>query len=234
MTRQRQLGQHFLNSDSIARLIVSEAGITKNDVVFELGTGLGILTPLLCSMAGRVISIDADRQLAEDARSALSDVRNLVIRHGDGLESTYNFSIFVSNLPYSRSRDAIEWLAQRQFSHGVIMVQREFAEKLFAVSSARRAVSIVAMHAFDIRVISSVGRNNFKPPPKVGSVILGITKRGSLDEEQIQTINRIFSYRRKTVKNVLRQFGLDSTECQRIDDLSGDEIVGIANRILGR
>ncbi len=234
MTRQQQLGQHFLNSGSIARLIVSEAGITKNDVVFELGTGLGILTPLLCSMAGRVISIDADRQLAEAARSALSGVRNLVIRHGDGLESADNFSIFVSNLPYSRSRDAIEWLAQRQFSHGVIMVQREFAEKLFAVSSARRAVSIVAMHAFDIRMISSVGRNNFKPPPKVDSVILGITKRGSLDQEQIQTINRIFSYRRKTVKNVLRQFGLDSTECQRIDDLSGDEIVGIANRILGR
>ena len=234
MTRQHQLGQHFLNSDSIARLIVSEAGITKNDVVLELGTGLGILTPLLCSVAGRVISIDADRQLAEAAISALSGVRNLVIRHGDGLESDDNFSIFVSNLPYSRSRDAIEWLAQRQFSHGVIMVQREFAEKLFAVSSARRAVSVVAMHAFDIRMISSVGRNNFKPPPKVDSVILGITKRGSLDEEQIQTINRIFSYRRKTVKNVLRQFGLDSTECQRIDDLSGDEIVGIANRILGR
>ncbi len=234
MTRHQQLGQHFLNSGSIARLIVSEARITKNDVVFELGTGLGILTPLLCSMAGRVISIDADRQLAEAARSALSGVRNLVIRHGDGLESADNFSIFVSNLPYSRSRDAIEWLAQRQFSHGVMMVQREFAEKLFAVSSARRAVSIVAMHAFDIRMISSVGRNNFKPPPKVDSVILGITKRGSLDQEQIQTINRIFSYRRKTVKNVLRQFGLDSTECQRIDDLSGDEIVGIANRILGR
>ncbi len=234
MIRQRRLGQHFLSSNSVARLIASEARITKNDVVFELGTGLGVLTPLLCGMADRVISVDADRQLAEGARTELSGIENLVVRHEDGLKSTDSFSIFVSNLPYSRSRDAIEWLAQRQFSHGVIMVQREFAEKLLAVSPMRRAVSVVAMHAFDIRMISSVGRNNFRPPPKVDSVILGIAKRNTLDQEQIRTINRIFSYRRKTVKNVLRQFGLDSTECQRIDDLSGDEIVGIANRILGR
>lgn len=234
MIRQRQLGQHFLSSSSVAKLIASEAKITKNDVVFELGTGLGVLTPLLCDTADRVISVDADRNLAENARVALSGIKNLVVRHEDGFKSTDSFSIFVSNLPYSRSRDAIEWLAQREFSHGVIMVQREFAEKLLAAPPARRAVSVIAMHAFDIRVASSVGRNNFRPPPKVDSVVLGLTKRSTMSLEQIRIINKIFSYRRKTVKNVLRQFGMDSTECQRIDCLSGDEIVGIANRILGR
>ena len=234
MIRRRRLGQHFLSSGSVARMIASEAKITKNDTVFELGTGLGVLTPLLCDMADRVISVDADKQLAESAKTALSGMENLIVRHEDGFKSTDAFSIFVSNLPYSRSKDAIEWLAQRKFSHGVIMVQREFAEKLLATPPMRRAVSVIATHAFGIRTISSVGRTSFCPPPKVDSVVLGLVQKATLDREQIRTINKIFSYRRKTVKNVLRQFGMDSTECRRIDRLSGDEIVDLANHILDK
>jgi putative nucleotide binding protein len=56
--KRKQLGQHFLNSNSIAQFIVSEAKITKKDTVFEIGTGLGILTPLLCQNANKVISVD--------------------------------------------------------------------------------------------------------------------------------------------------------------------------------
>ena len=55
MIKRKQLGQHFLNSNAIAKSIVSEAKITKEDTVFELGTGLGILTPLLCKKANKVI-----------------------------------------------------------------------------------------------------------------------------------------------------------------------------------
>ena len=58
MIKRKLLGQHFLNSNSIAQTIVSESNITKNDVVFEIGTGLGILTPLLCGVAHKVISVD--------------------------------------------------------------------------------------------------------------------------------------------------------------------------------
>ena len=206
--------------------------ITKNDVVFEVGTGLGVLTPLLCKKAKKVISVDADESLIKKARTIFSDIENLELKSGDGFKKKDPFSVFVSNLPYSKSKDAIEWLAQRTFSHGVIMVQKEFAEKLVAKSKNRKAISIIATHAFDIEKISSVRKNNFSPPPKVDSIILKITKKIDMDKKLISTINEIFSYRRKTVKNILKQFGKESQIGRRVDDLTGDEIVNLAKQIL--
>ncbi|MCH8085297.1 MAG: rRNA adenine dimethyltransferase family protein [Nitrosopumilus sp.] len=233
MIKRKQFGQHFLNSNSIAKSIVSEAKITKGDVVFELGTGLGILTPLLCKKANKVISVDVDEKLVKRAKSTFSDIDNLILKSGDGFKKKDSFSIFVSNLPYSKSKDAIEWLAQTSFSHGVIMVQKEFAEKLLSKSSKkRRAVSIVANYAFEIKKISNVGKNNFSPPPKVDSVILKIIKKNTMNKDLIQTINKIFSYRRKTIKNILKQFNKETVMDKRIDDLSVDEIIHLAKQIL--
>jgi 16S rRNA (adenine1518-N6/adenine1519-N6)-dimethyltransferase len=232
MIKRKLLGQHFLNSKSIAEFIVKEAEISKNDVVFEIGTGPGILIPLLCENAQKVISVDADENLIKKARLNFSQFDNLVLKSGDGFNQKDVFSIFVSNLPYSKSKDAIEWLAQNSFSHGVIMVQKEFAEKLLATSKNRRAVSIIATYTLDIEKISVVGKNNFSPPPKVDSVILKISKKTTLDKKLISLINDLFSYRRKTVKNILKQFNKQSTIEKRIDDLSGDEIVNLAKQIL--
>ncbi len=233
MIKRKRLGQHFLNSNSIAQSIVSEAKITKKDVVFEIGTGLGILTPLLCQKADKVISVDVDKNLIKKAKSEFSHIDNLVLKSGDGFKKKDTFSIFVSNLPYSKSKDAIEWLAQTSFSHGVIMVQKEFADKLLAKSSKKRkAISIIATHAFEITPVSKVGKNNFSPPPKIDSVVLKIVKKNNVTKDLIQTINKIFSYRRKTVKNILKQFNKETTIDKRVDDLSGDEIINLANKIL--
>ena len=233
MIKRKKLGQHFLNSNSIAKSIVSEAKITKKDIVFELGTGLGILTPLLCEKASKVISIDVDEKLVGNAKSTFSNISNLILKSGDGFKKKDSFSIFVSNLPYSKSKDAIEWLAQTPFSHGVIMVQKEFADKLLTKSpKKRKAVSIIANHAFEIRSISKVRKNNFSPPPKVDSVILKIIQKNTMKKDLIQVINKIFSYRRKTIKNILKQFNKETVIDKRVDDLSGDEIIDLAHQIL--
>ncbi len=233
MIKRKQLGQHFLNSNSIAKSIVSEAKITKDDIVFELGTGLGILTPLLCEKANKVISVDVDEKLVRNAKSTFYDIENLILKSGDGFKKKDSFSIFVSNLPYSKSKDAIEWLAQTSFSHGVIMVQKEFADKLLTnLSKKRKAISIIANYAFEITNISKVGKNNFSPPPKVDSVILKIIQKNTMKKDLIQTINKIFSYRRKTIKNILKQFNKETVIDKRLDDLSGDEIIYLANQIL--
>lgn len=233
MIKRKRLGQHFLNSNTIAKSIVNEAKITKNDVVFEVGTGLGFLTPLLCKNASKVISVDLDETLVKDAKSKFSYLENLTLKSGDGFKKKDVFDIFVSNLPYSKSKDAIEWLASTSFSHGVIMVQKEFADKLLAKSSKqRKAVSIIATHAFEISVVSKVGKNHFSPPPKIDSVVLKLTKKNNLSKNLIKTINNIFSYRRKTVKNILKQFNKESVIDKRVDDLSGDEIINLAKQIL--
>lgn len=232
MIKRKRLGQHFLNSQIIAQKIVSEAKITKNDIVFEVGTGKGILTPLLCSKASHVISVDADERLVRDAKSKFPQIENLVLKSGDGFKKKDAFTIFVSNLPYSRSKDAIEWLAQTSFSHGVVMVQKEFADKLFTKNSKdRKAVGIIAAYCFKIDTVLKVSKNNFSPPPKIDSVVLKIKQKTNLDKKTIQTINKIFSYRRKTVKNILKQFGIESESDKRVDDLSGDEIVELARQI---
>jgi len=232
MMKRKLLGQHFLNSQSIAEFIVNEAQISKTDIVFEIGTGLGILTPLLCKNAQKVISVDADESFIKKAKSEFSTLHNLILESGDGFKKKHDFTIFVSNLPYSRSKDAIEWLAQNSFSHGIIMVQKEFAEKLLATSKNRRAISIIATNGFDIEKISDVSKNNFSPPPKVDSVILKISKKIDMDKKLISIINNIFSYRRKTVKNILKQFNKQSSIEKRIDELSGDEIVNLGKQIL--
>jgi len=233
MIKRKRLGQHFLNSNSIARSIAFEAKITKKDTVFEIGTGLGILTPLLCAHAHKVISVDVDEKLVNKAKSKFSNLDNLILRLGDGFKQRDAFSIFVSNLPYSKSKDAIEWLAMSSFSHGVVMVQKEFADKLLVKSlKKRKAVSIIANYAFEITSLFDVGKNNFSPSPKIDSVVLKITKKNSLTKELIQTINKIFSYRRKTVKNILKQFNKETEVSKRVDDLSGDEIINLAKQIL--
>lgn len=235
MIKRKRLGQHFLTSNTIAKSIVSEAKISKNDVVFELGTGLGILTPLLCETAKKVISIDTDKELYEKAKSHFSNIDNLSIEFGDGFKRQDVFSIFVSNLPYSKSKEAIEWLAITPFSHGVIMVQKEFAEKLLTKSAkCRRSVSIIANYAFEIEKFLDVGQKNFSPPPNVESVVLKITKKQSVEKDLIHVVNKMFSYRRKTIQNIFKQFGKETVIVKRLDDLSGDEIIDLAKQILKR
>ena len=84
---------------------------------------------------------------------------------------------------------------------------------------------------FKIDIVLKVSKNNFSPPPKIDSVVLKIKQKANLDQKTIQTINKIFSYRRKTVKNILKQFGIDSENDKRVDDLLGDEIVELARQI---
>ena len=232
MIKRKKLGQHFLNSQIIAEKITNEAKISKKDVVFELGTGLGILTPLLCKNSKKVISIEVDEDLFKEAKKNFSKIPNLTLKFGDGINSKEKFDIFVSNLPYSESKKILEWLAIIRFSHGVIMVQREFAEKLLTKSNKkRRAINVIANYSFDIQNILKVGKKNFSPNPKVDSIILKISKRQSMEKEIIEIINKIFSYRRKKISNIVKQFGKEKQTDQRLDDLSTEEIVELAKEI---
>ena len=230
MNKRKKLGQHFLKSKTIAKSIVSNAKITRNDVILEVGTGYGILIPYICKNAKRVYSIERDRRLHISAKSDF-DYTNLILEHGDGFNSEHDFSIFISNLPYSKSRYAIEWLLQKKFSRAVIMVQKEFAEKLVS-KEEHKAISVLANYGFRIKFLMNVKKSNFMPMPKVDSTVILLEKKSVVSKELILIINKIFSYRRKTLQNILKQFGLNSTSKKRLDELSGDEIIKIAQKIV--
>lgn len=233
MKKRQKLGQHFLKSKKIAETVADSAKPSKNEIILEIGTGKGILTTLLCKKARSVISYETDKKLYQNAKARFSNISNLSIKHGDGFKSKEKFSIFVSNLPYSQSRNAIEWLMQKKFSCAVIMVQKEFSEKLVTKSKKdRKAISILAQHAFEIIPVSTVHKINFTPPPKVDSIILQLTSKRIISHDLIKSVHLLFSYRRKTLKNILAKFGKKTDSTQRLAELDGDEIIKIAKQII--
>ncbi len=231
MRKRKRLGQHFLASENVAKSIVSAAKLTKNDVVLEIGTGRGILVPLLCNKAKKVISIEYDKVLYHDAALKFSNISNLTLKHGNGFKTNEKFSVFVSNLPYSQSRKAIEWLIQKNYSKAVIMVQEDFAKKLLNNEKNHKAISVLVNYATDIVPILNVKKTNFFPQPKVNSSVIKLTRKKSVSKDLIQTVHKLFSFRRKTLQNILKQFGQNIQSEKRLDDLTGDEIIKIAKRI---
>ena len=233
MKKRQLLGQHFLVSQSTAKSIVDFAEITKKDTVLEIGTGKGIMIPYLCETAKKVISVEKDKGLYSQALEKFENFPNLTLKQGDGFKMDLDFTIFASNLPYSESRNAIEWLAQKKFSHGVIMVQKEFAEKLIAKPGSKnhKAITVIANHCAEIKHMMNVKRSDFSPSPKVESVVLKLTKKQQISKDLINTVNKLFSYRRKTLHNVAKQFGVLVESNERFENLTNGEIINLAKEI---
>ena len=231
MRKRQRLGQHFLISQSVAKKIVSTAKITIDDIVLEIGTGHGILIPYLCKKAKKVISIESDKKLYLESKSKFKNLSNLVLKHGNGFKSSDNFSILVSNLPYSQSRLAMEWLIQKKFSHAILMVQKEFAEKILASGKDRKAISVLVNQSSDVELKMKVNRSNFFPVPNVNSTVIQLTRKKQVSKNLIKTVNQLFSYRRKKIQNISKKLGLKLNSEKRLDELSGDEIIKIAKQI---
>ncbi|MDH2906711.1 MAG: rRNA adenine dimethyltransferase family protein [Candidatus Nitrosotalea sp.] len=232
MIKRRSLGQHFLITQSIAKSIVDSAGITKDDIVLEIGTGHGILTSLLCRDAKQVISVEKDPILYSQASDALSYIQNLVLEEGDAFKKSIEFTILVSNLPYSESRTAFEWLVQRKFKRAIMMVQKEFAQKLAKKDGKeRRAISVLANYCLEIESIMDVKNTNFRPPPKVDSIVLSIVPKHVLSSQTVHAVNKLFSFKRKTIRNIGKKMGIEIDSDNRLEEIPDGEIIEIAKRI---
>ena len=233
MNRRQSLGQHFLVSNSIAKSIVDFAKITKNDTVLEIGTGRGILIPFICQAAKNVISVERDQELFLLAQQKYSSFSNLSLKHGDAFEMNVDFTVLVSNLPYSKSRKAIEWLIQKKFRVAIIMVQKEFAQKLLSKPGTKnhRAISVLANYSAGIEPLMEVSKLNFFPAPKVDSIVLRLTKKHNISKKIIDSINKLFSYRRKTIHNIAKQFRVSIDSNKRLEDLPDGEIIKLAKEI---
>jgi len=231
MSIRKKLGQNFLNSKSIAKFIVDSANISKNDIVYEIGIGKGILTPFLCQNSKKVISAEKDYQLYEESRVNFAREKNLKIIHGDGFKQNEKFNIFVSNLPYSESKKAIHWMLMNRFSHGVVMLQNDFAKKLLSKNHQRKAISVLAQSGFEMKILKTIGRENFTPKPKIDSSIMSFYRKSTLSKELIQSVNLIFSFRRKKLQNIGKQLGLEIKSDQRLEKMNNDEIIKFAKKI---
>lgn len=204
--------------------------LCKSEVVCEAGTGTGLLTKELCKHASRVVSYEVDRQLFKQAKSIR--IENLELVNRDlFLERDIEFDVFVSNLPYSKSRDAFQWLATRKFGRAVVMVQKEFIEKLLATPGERnyRAITAITSYCFAIKPLFDVSADAFHPRPKIESTVIKISPLRSMVEQQIKNVNLLFSKRNKKASAVAAKMGVDSDfGDRRIFQLEPEEIMGLA------
>lgn len=221
--------------------IVSDASIRKDEIVLEAGTGQGILTMELCRHAKQVISYEVDANLYEKAQEQLLQYfnNNLRLVKADLFKTKDAplFDIFVSNLPYSRSRDAIEWLSTQKFDRAIVMVQEEFANKLIARPSGKnyRAISALAAHCFTIEKLFKVRKESFEPQPKVESSIIRITPINTISKETVRNINLLFSRRNKNASSIADEIGIivdvDRYGSRKIDQIEPTDLIRMAEWI---
>jgi len=231
MSIRKKLGQNFLNSKSIAKFIVNSAKTSKNDIVYEIGIGKGILTPFLCEQSKNVISVEKDHRLYEETTMKFSKIKNLKIIHGDGFKQNEKFDVFVSNLPYSESKKAIHWMLMNKFTYGIVMVQYDFAKKLLAEKQERKAISVLAQSGFEMNILKKIGKENFTPNPKIDSAIMSFSRKTTFSKELIQSLNLIFSFRRKKIQNIGKKLGLEIKSNDRLEEMSNDEIIKFAKKV---
>jgi 16S rRNA (adenine1518-N6/adenine1519-N6)-dimethyltransferase len=225
----RQLGQNFLSQPSVAEMIVARAGVSPEEVVLEIGAGLGALTIPLARAALGVIAIERDRNLVPLLRAELlaADIQNVTIIETDALAldlpelargAGRPLTVF-GNLPYNISSQIVIKLieSRRQVSRAVLMFQKELAQRLSAGPGGRDYGRITAMLTYcaSVRHLASVNAHNFFPPPKVDSEVLEISFTAPRpypphDETLLfRLITAAFGKRRKTLKNALSASGLN-------------------------
>ena len=225
---KKRMGQNFLTDPSTARTIIQRADLSPDDVILEIGAGLGALTIPLARTVRQVQAVEKDGHLIELLKTELlaNRIANCEIIAQDILEmdlnalagTTTDKIIVVGNLPYGISSQILVKLiaARRTVKRAVLMFQKELAQRIAARPGGRQYGRIAAMlrYCADIRLLAEVKASVFYPPPKVDSAVIEIKFKPTLpygphDEAMLfRVIKAAFGNRRKTLKNALGAAGL--------------------------
>ncbi|MDO8446189.1 MAG: 16S rRNA (adenine(1518)-N(6)/adenine(1519)-N(6))-dimethyltransferase RsmA [Deltaproteobacteria bacterium] len=221
---KKRFGQHFLKDKNIIRKIVDGAGVSKDDLVLEIGPGLGDMTSLLCERAERVIAVELDRELYSILLEKFgrgTGENNVEIVNADALRFDIGglFERFgkkikvVANLPYNISTPLLfKFFEDRDYiSSMTLMFQKEVADRLTAVPGTKDygVLSIYAQLYTKPSFLFKVSPHAFTPPPKVDSAVvrLDVLKEPSvkaIDEGfMLKVVKAAFGQRRKTLSNAL-------------------------------
>jgi 16S rRNA (adenine1518-N6/adenine1519-N6)-dimethyltransferase len=211
------LGQNFLIDRNILDVIERLASLSGDDVVLEIGGGLGVLSARLASRAGWLHVVEVDQRLLGDLRGALAQFSNVTLHGVDALSLELRGldpapTKVVANLPYSIAATVILRTIEElpSVQNWVVMVQREVGERLAGApgTSAYGAPSVLAQLACEVKVLRPVSRTVFRPVPNVDSVLLGLTRRGdasfaSVDPGLRALVHDAFAHRRKALAGSL-------------------------------
>lgn len=219
MIPKKALGQHFLADANILGVIGRLAELEPADVVLEIGPGLGVLTRYLAEHAAFVHAVEVDRSLEPVLQDALAPRENVGLVFGDALRVDLSAlepppGKLVSNLPYSVATPIVveSLVGLPTLRLWCVMVQREVADRFFAVPSTKAygAVSVLVQLTARRTGFHPVSRTVFRPPPRVDSALVAFRRVPA--PERLGAVRRVveaaFAHRRKTLANSLELTGV--------------------------
>ena len=216
----KKLGQNFLINESIIYDIVKKANVTKEDVVIEIGPGLGSLTKELINNAKKVIAIELDPNMIDILKSRFGIFDNFEVIYGDVLKidleeliKGYDSVKVVANLPYYITTPIIMKLLEDKLKIKsiTVMVQKEVGERICATHKDKEygAITVSVQYYSEPQIIIDVPKENFLPAPEVDSCVIRLDMREkplvSLKDEKLffRLVKGAFTQRRKTINNSL-------------------------------
>ncbi len=222
----KALGQNFLINQNVVDKIVESSHITKEDLVIEIGPGLGTLTKELLEKAGKVICIELDKKMIKILTDRFSLYENFELIHGDVLKVRLNKIIkeekekngfksakIVANLPYYITTPIIMKLLEDRLDLEsiTVMIQKEVADRLIAIPGEKEtgAITYSVYYYATAEGIMEVPNDSFIPEPEVTSKVIKLTLRKEPPVEvksrgvMFRIIKSAFMQRRKTLLNAL-------------------------------
>ena len=217
---KKSLGQHFLVDGNLLSVIGRLAELAPQDVVLEIGPGVGMLTHFLAERVSRVVAVELDTSLEPYLRDSGANVE---LYFGDALQLDLaslagDATKLVANLPYNIATpllvESLDGLPHVE--RWCVMVQREVADRLFATPSTKAygAVSVLVQLVCERTGFHPVSRTVFRPPPNVDSALVAF-RRVALPDQYArikQVVGAAFAHRRKTLPNSLELAGLASRD----------------------
>lgn len=234
----KSLGQNFLVDESVTRDIVLGAEVNDEDLVIEIGPGVGTLTAQLLGRAKKVVAIELDSALIPILENELGDNPKFMLLHNDALKVDFNEIIgeeksvkLVANLPYYVTTPIVVKLLKEgyKFKSLTIMIQKEVAERMNACPGTKDygALSLLVQYYCDTQIVRAVPPESFIPRPKVDSIVIRLDRlekpKVQLDNEKLffDVIRSSFNMRRKTLWNGVKSIGLDKENLQLAFDNAG-------------
>ncbi len=256
---KKKYGQNFLMDHNILSKIVSYADIKEDSLVIEIGVGAGSLTFEIAKNAKTVIGYEIDEKLKPIIEDNLKDVSNTIIIYDDFLKRNikndikdhkYKYLYVIANLPYYITTPIINKLIDDKIDVDkiIIMIQKEVADRLNAKPDSRdyNSLTIFINYYFKVSKLFDVSRNVFIPKPNVDSTVILLEKRDTkvpVKNEKLffDLVKKSFKYKRKNLKNNLKEFNLTKIEeilkkynldlTIRAEHLTIDQFADISNHL---
>jgi 16S rRNA (adenine1518-N6/adenine1519-N6)-dimethyltransferase len=215
----RELGQNFLIDSNILDVIGRAAELDPDDVVLEVGGGLGVLSEYLAERTAHVHVVELDRKLEPALRDALDPHPNATLHLADAVKLDLTAldpepTKVVANLPYGVAAGVILRTIEQlpRATTWVAMVQKEVGARFAAKAgtSAYGVPSVLAQLAADVKVLRPIARTVFHPAPNVDSVLVRLTRHGPAPEPALRTlVHQGFAHRRKALARSISLGGGD-------------------------